>query len=169
MGDRVGKIMLSIISLGRKRMSASLIGRSGSSVFRLSTTTVSMSLTGSCFSSESALRPFHHGIRERGGTIYWSALPSDGRQVQRTLRSHLIHRPVRDIMPPRGGTRVFLRFDCVQLSRCNSVLAPAELGAIDPDAVHDDGQATRQRDDCLFHAAASGDLHRPGLEPGPFP
>src|SRR6476469_1404928 len=35
-------------------MSASLIGRSGSSAFRLSTTTVSMSLTGSCFSSESA-------------------------------------------------------------------------------------------------------------------
>jgi hypothetical protein len=57
-------------------MSASLIGRLGSSTFRLSTTAVSMSLTGSCFSSESAPRPFHHGIRGRGGTIYWSALPS---------------------------------------------------------------------------------------------
>ena len=33
-------------------MSASLIGHLGSSTFRLSTTTVSMSLTGSCFSSE---------------------------------------------------------------------------------------------------------------------
>jgi hypothetical protein len=33
---------------------ASLIGHSGSSAFRLSTSTVSMSLTGSCFSSESA-------------------------------------------------------------------------------------------------------------------
>ena len=58
----------------------SLIGRLGSSTFRLSTTTVSMSLTGSCFSSESALRPFHHGIRRRGGTIYWTALPSVERQ-----------------------------------------------------------------------------------------
>ena len=29
-----------------------------------------------CFSSESAPRPFHHGIRRRGGTIYWTALPS---------------------------------------------------------------------------------------------
>ena len=38
----------------RRAMSASLIGHSGSSAFRLSTTTVSMSLTGSCFSSESA-------------------------------------------------------------------------------------------------------------------
>ena len=58
-------------------MSASLIGRLGSSAFRLSTTTVSMSLTGSCFSSESAPRPFHHGIRRQGGTISWAALPSN--------------------------------------------------------------------------------------------
>src|SRR5216684_2619906 len=57
-------------------MSASLIGRLGSSAFRLSTTTVSMSLAGSCFSSESAPRPFHHGIRRRGGTIFGAALPS---------------------------------------------------------------------------------------------
>ena len=40
---------------GAGGMSASLIGHSGSSAFRLTTTTVlSMSLTGSCFSSESA-------------------------------------------------------------------------------------------------------------------
>ena len=64
-------------------------------------------LTGSRFSSESAPRPFHHGVRERDGTIYWAALPSDERQVQRTLRSHLIHRPVRDIMP-REVELVFL-------------------------------------------------------------
>src|SRR6266403_5455230 len=39
---------------------ASLIGRLGSSAFRLSTTiAVSMSLTGSCFSSESAPRPLY--------------------------------------------------------------------------------------------------------------
>ncbi len=49
---------------------------SGSSALRLSTTSVSMSLTGSCFSSDSAPRPFHHGIRRRGGTIFWAALPS---------------------------------------------------------------------------------------------
>jgi hypothetical protein len=48
---------------------ASLIGRLGSSTFRLSTTAVSMSPTGSRFSSESAPGPFHHGIRGRGGTI----------------------------------------------------------------------------------------------------
>ena len=66
-----------------QQMSASLIGHLGSSAFRLSTTTaVSMSPTGSCFSSESAPRPFHHGIRGRGGTIFWSALPLNERQVQ---------------------------------------------------------------------------------------
>src|ERR1035437_7806453 len=64
------------------RMSASLIGHLRSSTFRLSTTAVSMSLTGSRFSSESAPRPFHYGIRGRGGTIFGSALPLHQRQVQ---------------------------------------------------------------------------------------
>ena len=57
---------------------ASLIGRLGSSAFRLSTVTVSGSLAGACFSTESAQRPFHHGIRERGGTIFRAALPVAG-------------------------------------------------------------------------------------------
>jgi hypothetical protein len=38
----------------KRAMSASLIGHLGSSAFRLSTITASMSLAGSCFSSESA-------------------------------------------------------------------------------------------------------------------
>ena len=61
---------------------ASLIGRLGSSAFRLSTTTVSMSLAGSCFSSESAPRPFHHGIRRRGGTIFTRPCRQTRRQIQ---------------------------------------------------------------------------------------
>src|SRR6476660_8900984 len=88
-------------------MSASLIGPSGSSTFRLSINAVSMSLAGSCFSSESAPGPFHHGIRGRGGTIFWAALPSVARQVQADIRTHLIHRPARDIFPPLGGALVF--------------------------------------------------------------
>jgi hypothetical protein len=55
-------------------MSASLIGHFRSSTFRLSTAAMSMSPAGSRFSSESALRPFHYGIRERGGTIFGAAL-----------------------------------------------------------------------------------------------
>ena len=68
---------------------------------------VPTSLAGSRFSPESALRPFHHGVRERGGTIYWSALLANRQQVQADIRSHLIHRPARDIIPPCGGARVF--------------------------------------------------------------
>src|SRR5260221_2531041 len=86
---------------------ASLIGRSRSSTFRLSTTAVSMSLAGSCFSTESAPGPFHHGIRGRGGTIFWAALPSEERLDQADSRTHLIHRPARDIFPLLGGTLVF--------------------------------------------------------------
>src|SRR5258707_5448841 len=85
---------------------SSLIGHSGSSAFRLSTTTVSMSPTGSCFSSESAPGPFHHGVRRRGGAISSAALPSDERQVQADMRTHLIDRPARDIIPPVGGAQV---------------------------------------------------------------
>src|SRR5450631_447190 len=87
--------------------SASLIGHSGSSTFRLSTHAVSMSIAGSCFSSESAPGPFHHGIRRRGGTIFRSALPSVERQDQADMRTHLIHRPARDIFPLLGGSRIF--------------------------------------------------------------
>src|SRR5258706_5914733 len=87
--------------------SASLIGRSRSSTFRLSTTAVSMSLAGSCFSTESAPGPFHHGIRGRGGTIFWAALPSEERQDQADSRTHLIHRPARATFPLLGGTLVF--------------------------------------------------------------
>jgi hypothetical protein len=54
------------------------------------------------------------------------------------------------------------RFSC-----CCGFPSPEELGPIDPDAVHDHGQAACQRHDGFFHAAALGDLHRPGLEPGP--
>src|SRR6267142_2239106 len=98
-----------VLTVKIELMSASLIGRLGSSAFRPSTTiAVSMSLTGSCFSSESAPRHFHYGIRRRGGTILWAALPSVERQVQADIRTHLIHRPARDIIPPLGGARVFL-------------------------------------------------------------
>ena len=88
---------------------SSLIGRLGSSAFRLSTSTVSMSLAGSRFSSESAPGPFHHGIRGRGGTIFGAALPSYRQQVQADIRTRLIHRPARDIIPPlRWSSSVLL-------------------------------------------------------------
>ena len=161
-----GQIRKSNVRLGVRSVSASLIGRLGSSAFRLSTVPVSMSLAGSRFSSESAQGPFHHGVRGRGGTIFTAALPSNRRQIQADTRTHLIHRPARDIIPPLGGARVPpIAFDPARSScRCD-VSGPAELGAVNPDAVHDHGQPACQRDDCFLHSAVPGNLHRPRLEP----
>src|SRR4029079_18912133 len=94
-------------------MSASLIGRLGSSTFRLSTTAMSMSPTGSRFSPEAALGPFHHGIRGRGGTIFGSALPSGDGRFKRTceltssivLRGTSFHCRVELGFPPIGFDR----------------------------------------------------------------
>ena len=83
--------------LGFLGMSASLIGRLGSSTFRLSATTVSMSLTGSCFSN----RPFgvkrfqtisHYGVDVAHGLVLLfgigtKALPS---WDSRTRRNNLL-------------------------------------------------------------------------------
>src|SRR5215475_8702168 len=44
---------------------------------------------------------FHHGISKTRG--HWAALPLNGRQIQADTRSHLIHRPARDIIRPVGG------------------------------------------------------------------
>ena len=80
-GARPQRCLLHCISLvvaqrGSPATSASLIGRPRSSAFRLSAGTVSMSLAGSRFSSDSAPGPFQHGIRRRGGTIFCATLPS---------------------------------------------------------------------------------------------
>src|SRR5437763_16470425 len=89
---------------------ASLIGHLGSSAFRLSTTAVSMSLTGTRFSSESAPRPFHDGIRGRGGTILSATLPFIDGRFSRTCeltpsivpRGTPFHRSVELELSPMG-------------------------------------------------------------------
>src|SRR6202035_1110295 len=67
---------------------------------------VLVSPPGSCFSSESAPRPFQYGIRRRGGTIFGAALPSYRQWVQAAIRTHLIHRTAGASIPPLGGARV---------------------------------------------------------------
>src|SRR5471030_3554712 len=59
-----------------------------------------------------------------------------------------------------------IAFDPELLScRCCLFPGPAELGAVNPYAVHNHGQPARQGHDRLFHPAAPGDLHGPSLEP----
>jgi hypothetical protein len=52
------------------------------------------------------------------------------------------------------------RFSCCC---CGLFSGPPELGAVDPHAVHDHGQPTRQRHDRVLHHAMPGDLHRPSI------
>src|SRR5262249_2310583 len=86
---------------------------------------------------------FHRGIRRRGGTIFWATLPSSG-------HTNSPHPSSREGHDSTAGW------------------SPPERGAVNPHAVHDLGQPTRQRYDRLFHPAMPRDLHRQGLEPGPF-
>ena len=93
------------------------------------------------------------------------------RQVQATERTHLIHRPARDIIPPLvelefppiGSGLVGLSCDCRSLFP-----GPAELGAVDPDAVHDHGQSTGERHDRLSSSRGAWRSASPqALEPRP--
>src|SRR5215467_5226475 len=68
-----------------------------------------------------------------------------------------------------GWIAGFLLFDLILHSHAGATsLVHRKVSAVNPDAVHDHGQPTRQCHDRLLHPAMSGDLHRPGLEPGPF-
>src|SRR5579863_7643630 len=76
----------------------------------------------------------HPSSREgHHSTAGWSSSSffADGRQVQADIRTHLIHRPARDIIPPLGGARVPSIGSCC----CRGLVpGPAELGAVNPDA-----------------------------------
>ena len=97
-----------------------------------------------------------------------AALPSVERAVQADVRTHLIHRPARDILHHVVELEFSpIAFDPARFSCCCCGLfpGPPEFGAVNPYAVHDHGQPARERHDRLFHPAAPGDLHRPSLEP----
>jgi len=81
-------------------MSASLIGRLGSSAFRLSTYSgvdVAHGLM-LLFGISTRALPSWDSRTRRNNLL--SGLAVRPRQVQADMRTHLIHRPVRDIIPP---------------------------------------------------------------------
>src|SRR3974377_2087071 len=145
-------------------MSASLIGRLRSSAFRLSTTAASASLAGSCFSSDSAQGPSIMGFEDKVEQSFGRPCPFGRSKRTCELTSSVVPRGtsctawVSSKYPP-------IVFDPERTSYRCSFSGPSELGAISPDAVHNDGQAARLCNDCLFHSAVLGNLHRPGLEP----
>ena len=93
-----------------------------------------------------------NGRSKRSGELTSSIVP----------RGTSFHRRVELEFPPIGC-------DPAGVSRCYGLFpGPSELGAVNPNAVQDHGQAACQSHDRLFYAAAPGDLHRPGLEPRPL-
>ena len=85
-------------------MSASLIGRLGSSAFRLSTNSSvdvahGLSLLFGLGTQGPSIMGFEDVVEQSFGRPC-------RRQVQADMRTHLIHRPARDIFPPLGGARV---------------------------------------------------------------
>ena len=160
-------------ALGQKRtspntviMSASLIGRFGSSAFRLSTTG-SVDVT--------------RGLVLLSGIGTWAVPSWDSKTRWNNLlgglavgRSKRTCELTSSIVPPGTPFHHLVElgfaptwFDLVECSRGCSVPGPAELGAVNPNTMQDDGQPPCQGDDCLFHSAAPGDPHRPSLEPRP--
>ena len=88
-------------------------------------------------------------------------------------RSKRTHELTSSIVPRGTSFHRWVELECFpiafdpELLSCRSYFfpGPAELGAVNPYAVHDHGQPACQRHDRLFHPAVPGDLHRPGLEP----
>ena len=85
---------------------ASLIGHLGSSTFRLSTGACRC-----CSRARASLRNRHQGpsimgFEDEAEQSIGRPCRQTKRRIQATKRTHLIHRPARDIMPPRGGARV---------------------------------------------------------------
>jgi hypothetical protein len=91
---------------------------------------------------------------------------------QADVRSKLPHELTSSIVPRGTSFHCLVEleyppiaFDPARPScRCD-FSGPLEFGAVYPDAVHDHGQPTRQRYDCLLHPTVPGNLHRPRLEP----
>ena len=113
------------------RVSRSLIGRLGSSTFRLSTAAVSMSLTGSCFSSESALGPsimgFEDEVEQSFGRPCRQTNGRSKRTCERTSsivpRGTSFHRWVELEFPP-------IACDPAWFSLPRPLPGPAELGPL---------------------------------------
>ena len=80
---------------------SSLFGGFGSSIFELSPSRWRlMSIAGSRFSSGSAHRPSHHGIRRVGRSNLTRVLTADLLSTLDPLRTRLTRRPAKDIFPP---------------------------------------------------------------------
>src|SRR5262252_6069697 len=96
---------------GSSLMSASLIGRWGSSAFRLSTTAVVDVARGLVLLYGIGTSALPSWDPRMGRSNLMGGLAGSDRQVQADMRTHHIHRPARDTIPPPGGTRASSYWD----------------------------------------------------------
>jgi hypothetical protein len=111
-------------------------------------------------------KPFQHGIRRRGGSI------SNGRPCREMIgRSKRTHDLTSSIVPRGTSFHRSVEFECSPIASahlsccCCAIPGPAELGAVNPDAVHHDRHTAGYGDDSAPHSPMACDLHAPALEP----
>src|SRR3974377_515138 len=125
-------------------MSASLIGRLGSSAFRLSTYSGVDVAHGLVLLFGIGTKALPSWVSRTRRNNFLGGLAVRSRQVQSYMRTPLIHRPARDIIPPLVELKCPpIGFNLAGSSYCcHGVFSgPTDLGAVDPDGVHDHGDA----------------------------
>jgi len=146
----------------------SLLGRIGVKRFQISPSIrCRCQSQGPRFSSGSALRPSHDGIRRLGWNdlLYVLAVrqtagtrePTDSPQPS-SLRGTSLH---------QSAELGFLlvRFASVRSSGWGAGICPTELATVCPHTVHDNCHSSCHGDDRPLHSPMASDLHAPGLEP----
>ena len=109
--------------------------------------------------------PPHDGFRRMGRFNLWSVLADDGRQGLRSLRTHLTRRP-REGHLPAGAELVEPLISAADRS-CGlrydrgRTVAPTELGAVNPHAVQNHGEAPGDGNNGTPHATSLGHPHAP--------
>ncbi len=133
------------------------------------------SFAGPCFSSGSADRPSHDGISRTRRLHLFRVLIAwcDRNKNCRELVSSVVPRRT-SFRRQRNwfetlGSRSDLDFLRELSGRCRNAVVPgpSKFRAVAPHAVHDHRQPPCQRDDGLLASTTSGDIHRPGFQPGP--
>src|ERR1700757_2682430 len=122
-----------------------------------------MSLTGSRFSSESALSPSSMGFEDEADQ---SNKRSCREMVGRSKRTHDL---TSSIVPRGTSFHRAVEFECSPIASarlsCCCCPGPAELGAVNPYAMHHDRHTAGHGDDSAPHSPMACDLHAPALEP----
>src|SRR5262249_32006619 len=131
---------------------------------------MSMSLTGSRFSSDSAPRALPSWDSKTRWNNLWRDLAAEvtAGSSGHTNSPHPSSREGHHSTARWSSSFLLSHFDPAQSSSRCDLPGPPERGAVNPHAVHDHCQPTCQRHDRLLHPAMPGNLHRPGFEPGPF-